>query len=164
MCFAFADIVCYIDEGLEDLRDRIEELASRQDMPVNSDWHEAAEFVLADRHQVESRDWCTWEAPAVVVSCVGKDTQEFDYGFEPSRDVVALSFPVCHKQSRDACLNKCLPDIVKALSQGRRVVVHCNQSFHRGPCGLMAILKTLLDIPVLATKEMILAKRDVWED
>ena len=161
--FSFADIAEFDDVDLGDLKDRIKELALRQDLPVKTDWIDTAKFVLADRNQVESPDWCSSVRPAVVVRCVGKDTERYRYGFEPSAEVVTPDIPVCYGPTRDALLKLCLWDIVKALSQGRAVVVHCNQSFHRGPCGLMAILKTLLDIPVLATKAMILAKRDVWE-
>ena len=74
-----------------------------------------------------------------------------------------LNVPVCHGGSRDERLMQALPEILKALSQGRVVVVHCNHSFHRAPCGLMAILKALLDIHADVTKDMILTKRDVWE-
>ena len=161
--FTFADLALADDDDVADLQARIQELALRQELTVFPQWLETAEFVLADRRQVQSRDWCTLQDPAVVVSCVGRDTQEFSYGFEPNPRVVVLSVPVCHKESRDACLNKCLWPIVGASSQGRRVVLHCNESFHRGPCGLMAILKTLLDISVEKTKEMILKRRIIWE-
>lgn len=161
--FSFAEIAEFGDEDLVDLKDRIGWLASRQDLPVKPDWIDTAAFVLADRVQVESREWCSSVRPAVVVRCVGKDTETFRYGFEPSDDVATPDIPVCFDKTRDARLKLCLWDIVKALSQGRAAVVHCNQSFHRGPVGLMAILKTLLGTPVDFTKEMILAKRDVWE-
>ena len=161
--FSFAEMAACNDDDVDDLQARIEELASSQELPVRTDWIDTAEFVLADRGQVESREWCSKVGPAVVVRCVGKDTARYRYGFEPSAEVVTPDIPVCHGATRDARLKLCLWDIVKALIQGRVVVVHCNQSFHRGPCGLMAILKTLLDIGVDKTKEMILAKRGVWE-
>ena len=161
--FSFADIAEFAKDDLVNLKDRIQDLVLHQDLPLKTDWIDTAKFVLADRSQVESRDWCSLVRPAVVVRCVGKDTEKYRYGFEPSAEVVTPDIPVCYGAARDARLRLCLWDIVKALSQGRAVVVHCNQSFHRGPCGLMAILKTLLGIPVVATKEMILAKRDVWE-
>ena len=119
-----------------------------------------ARFVLADRNQVE-------DAPAVVMCCVGKDTERYHYGFAPSGEVATPDIPACYAHpTRDARLKLCLWDIVKALSQGRAVVVHCNQGFHRGPCGPMAILKSpqaLSQFPVAVTKEMILVKRIVWE-
>ena len=83
--------------------------------------------------------------------------------FEPSADMVTPDLPVCHAAGRDVRLSLALWDIVKALIQGRAVVLHCEHSFHRGPCGLMATLKRLLDIDVASTKRMILQKRDVWE-
>ena len=161
--FSLADIATAGDDDVSDLKDRIEELALRQDLPVRENWIDSAVFILADREQVQSLQWCAMIRPAVVIRCVGHDTAQYRYGFEPSAEVVTPDLPVCYAKNRDARLNLCLWDIVKALSQGRAVVVHCNQSFHRGPCGLMAILKTLLDTPVAATKDMILAKRDIWE-
>ena len=161
--FGFADLARCSDGNLKDLKDRIEELASRQVLLVKAGWFKNARFVLADREQVENREWMQWWRPAVCVSCVGKDTPKFAYGFAPRHNVAQHEVPVCYEALRGVRLKSCLWDIVAALSQGRTVVVHCNQSFHRGPCGLMAILKVLLDIPVDKTKEMILAKRDVWE-
>ena len=161
--FSLAEIAECNRDHLGRLQDRIEALASSQDLAVARDWFKTAEFVLADREQVESRDWCSLVKPAVVIRCVGKDNEKFSYGFEPSAGVVTPDIPVCYDGGRDARLKLCVWDIVKALSQGRAVVVHCLQSFHRGPCGLMAILRTLFGTPVDATKEMILAKRDVWE-
>ena len=52
--------------------------------------------------------------------------------------------PVNWAGGRNAKLDNVLWDIVLALSQGGCVVVHCNQSFHRGPLGLMAVLRKLL--------------------
>ena len=151
--FSLAEIVACNNDDLGRLHDRIVELASSQDLPVMPDWFKTAKFVLADRDQVESRVWCSMVRPAVAISCVGNHTEPYSYGFEPSDEVVTPNIPVCYDALRDSRLKLCLWDIVKALSQGRAVVVHCNQSFHRGPCGLMAILKTLLDTPVAATKD-----------
>ena len=84
--FSFADIAEFADDDLVDLKDRIQDLALRQDLPVKTDWVDTAKFVLADRNQVESRDWCSLVRPAVVVRCVGKDTEKYRCGFEPSAE------------------------------------------------------------------------------
>ena len=65
--FSFADIAHFAEDDLVDLKDRIEQLASRQDLPVTPHWIDTAKFVLADRDQVESRHWCSSVRPAVVV-------------------------------------------------------------------------------------------------
>ena len=48
-----------------------------------------------------------------------------------------------YQNKRTRLLGECLPHIASALSQGTNVAVHCCNSFHRGPVGLVAILKAL---------------------
>ena len=117
--FTFADLAAADNDDVEDLKERVEELAGRQLLEVKPDWIDTASFVLADRSQVESHEWCSLWKPAVVISCVGVDTKPFRYGFEPSDDVVAPEIPICYWKTREAKLKLCLWDIVAALSQGR---------------------------------------------
>ena len=158
--FTMRDIAGFCDMEVIDLDRRMKALASSQELSIQPDWFDSAEFVLADRDQVENPQWCRQQDPKVVVSCVGHRTLPYSYGFEPS--VTKAEVAVCHHGTRDATLNLCIHDIVAALSQGRSVVVHCNQSFHRGPCGLIAILKVIFDIPAHCSKSMIVALRTVW--
>ena len=160
--FTFEDIALATGCDLDELEMRIQRLAMSQDLPFRGDWVDNAQFVLATRIQVEDSQWCRRLDPAVVVRCVGDGTDEYLYAFDRRR-VETPDVPVCHPPLREAKLRLCLYDIVKALSQGRAVVVHCNKSFHRGPLGLMAILKVLLDIHPHKTKAMILDVRDIWE-
>ena len=154
----------HCDEDVKDLQDRIEELALRQDFRVTPGWIDTAEFVLADRSQVESVQWCAEVRAGVCIRCVGRDTARFKYGFAPSENVPTPDVPVAWDNPvRDARLKQALWMTVEALSQGRSVIVHCEQSFHRGPAGLMALLKSTFDIPAHLTKAMILAHRIVWD-
>ena len=70
-----------------------------------------------------------------------------------------MDFPVTWHNGRKRRLDSALWGILRALSQGRAVVVHCQQSFHRGPVGLMAIPRRLFDLPVDRTKQLILERR-----
>ena len=46
--FSFAEIAEFGDEDLVDLKDHIEQLASRQDLPVKPDWIDACGWRVAN--------------------------------------------------------------------------------------------------------------------
>ena len=144
--FKFSVIAQHCDEDVKDLQDRVEELALPQDFRVTPGWIDTAEFVLADRHQVQSSEWCARVRAGVCIRCTGQGTEPFRYGFAPSEDVFMGDVPVCFENPvRDSRLLRALKPIVQALSQGKSIIVHCNHSFHRGPAGLIALLRKILE-------------------
>ena len=143
------------------MKDRLTALALSQDMSPVEGWFDKASFVLATRGQVESPTWCQEVQPSMFVRCVGSGTAAFRYPREFSDKQGDL--PVNWAGGRNAKLDNVLWDILLALSQGGCVVVHCNQSFHRGPLGLMAVLRKLFGFKPRHTMEFIVANRIVYE-
>ena len=124
--------------------------------PCKVQWWERARFVLAERPQVENRNWCQEMDPRLVINCTNAAQEPFNYGFNdgvPKRDL-----NVCDETRRDRQLELLMPELVEALCQAGKIVVHCNQRFQRGPCGLMALCRTLLGVETKDTKKMILEK------
>ena len=54
-----------------------------------------------------------------------------------------MNVPIAFANGRDSALHEALPKIFETLAEGKNVVVHCNQSFHRGPVLLVAILSRM---------------------
>ena len=113
-------------------------------------------FVLANKDQVEDPGF----EPSVSLFCnaTGKNTGDFRYG--KGRQMVRVS--VMHQGSRDASLAAALPAVMKALSQGNRVCVHCRHSFHRGPVLHAALCRALFGISATSAMETLGEKRSIW--
>ena len=143
------------------VQDRMLAVALSQGITPSPNWFDSAAFVLATREQVENENWCREQGVSLFVRCTGASTAPFRY---PSMfKEFAKALPVQWKTGRDQALDAVLWDIVAALSQGGCVVVHCNQSFHRGPLGFMAILRRLFGFEPRTTMQLIVENRTVYE-
>jgi hypothetical protein len=146
---------------LEAYRQRVVELASSQGVQPEHQFWVTSRFALASRAEVVNPVWCRRNRVGLFVSCVGAHGQDFDY--PPNLKDKVVQVPVYFTSGRDKLLADALGHIVVALSQGLCVVVHCNQSFHRGPVGFMAILKRLFGMPPQQSRVLLLKHRIIYE-
>ena len=147
--------------GLGDLESRLYALALSQGITTVLGWYEKASIVLATRYQVEDRRWCEAMDVRLFVRCTGAQTAPFKYPQPWGKNSVQL--PVQWAGGRDKLLDEILFDILLALSQGGTVVLHCNESFHRGPIGFMAVCATLFGANVSEARTLLLERRIIYE-
>ena len=159
--FLLRDLASSHDVSRASIEDRLYSMALSQGMNPVPGWFDKANFVLATREQVEDAAWCQRLGVSLFVRCTGAGTERFCYPHPFAEK--AVSIPVQWAAGRTATLDQSLWDVLLALSQGGCVVVHCNQSFHRGPVGLMAILRRLCGFEPSITRQLIVANRIVYE-
>lgn len=117
--------------------------ASSQGLTVDASLNlETVGFLLATRQDVEAPDLD--QDIALFLNATGRDTKPFRYGMDRPQFRVS----VMHAQSRDSQLAHVFPQVITALSQGRWVCIHCNQSFHRGPILFAAVCRGLFGVLV----------------
>ena len=117
-------------------------------------------FVLADAKRVEDPEFHQSFQIGLVVSVLGMHSRKPTYPAGTKHVNCAMMW----ENGRDRQFDACVPDIIAALSQGKSVVVHCIESYHRGPIGLAAILKTLFAFDVRLVLKIIAQHRKVhWE-
>ena len=137
--FTMAEIAECAGWGVVDVHDRIEDLAAKKHVGATRLERHCEVHAGGSQAGAESRVVLVGAGWCVRQLCWTQNTT-VQYGFEPRPWISKLEFPVCiESRTRDTKLEVCLWDIVEALSQGRVVVVHCDEGFHRGPCGLVAI-------------------------
>jgi hypothetical protein len=146
---------------LEVYRQRVVELASSQGVQPEHEFWVRSRFALTSRAEVVNPVWCRRNRVGLFVSCVGAHGTFFEYP-DNLKDKVAY-VPVYFRSGRDKFLADALWDILVALSQGLCVVVHCTQSFHRGPVGFMASLKRLFGMSPLQSRVLLLKHRIIYE-
>ena len=159
--FSLADVASHHGVPLLALADRVSALALSQGMTPVDAFFDTARFVLATREQVEDLAWCQRVNVSLFVRCTGSSTKPYRYKGRFADKVGQL--PVNWPSGRNACLDTSLWDVLLALSQGGTVVIHCNQSFHRGLLGFMAVLRRLFGLEPRLTMELIVARRTVYE-
>ena len=113
-------------------------------------------FVLADKSQVEDPGF--EPSVSLFVNATGTGTGAFRYG--KGRQMVRVS--VMHHGSRDDSLAAALPAVMRALSQGHRVCVHCRQSFHRGPVLYAALCRALFGTNAQMAMDTLGEHRFIW--
>ena len=101
-------------------------------------------FILAERNQVEEETMWS-KGPFGQVGVVVNSTREhFNYP-ETAISQVDLWLAVDARSRRqerlDATLNANMERILDVLRRGGDVLVHCNQSFHRGPIIFTALFR-----------------------
>ena len=125
------------------------ELLAGKPIPDDFDFEQIG-FVLATRAQVEMRGFMEEHNVGVAISCTGVHSKPFRY--PQAKGVAAsqgqgtldkLNVPVSFAGGRMAALRLALPYCVTAFMQKKCVLVHCNQSFHRGPLGFAMIARML---------------------
>ena len=91
----------------------------------------------------ETYEWITTKTGLSVHAIgVAAGHGEPDY---PCKDAVFVAAPVYHKGGkRREGIEAFWAECKRASQLGRAVIVHCNQSFHRGPMLLAAMLNVLL--------------------
>ena len=110
-------------------------------------------FVLADKVQVEDQAW--WDRHPdirVIIQCADHAGGGFGQR-QPFRYPVQLRhFKVDARdtQGRQAALEAALPAVEAALREGKDVLLHCMNSFHRAPVVAAAFHKRLTGKPVQA--------------
>ena len=78
----------------------------------------------------------------VVSKCTGAH-QKFNYPPFAARSQRVRVDPRSGNSKRQLELDQALPTVQAALDRGEDVVVHCMQSFHRGPVVAAAVYKRL---------------------
>ena len=147
-------------DGTGHLRNRIRDLALSQGIEIKDNFFGTAGFILADREQVQDPDFVSDYKIGLFIRCVGVHTDTYKY----PPGIPTQEFAVSWANGRTNHLELCLPMVLQALSQGKFVVVHCNQSFHRGPVGLIAILCRLVGYDAINVKHLIVDRRIVFEE
>ena len=146
------------------LSDRIAALCQALNMqpPVSGLDLDSIGFVLADKGQVESPDWVGRNKVGLFVNCCGGGTAEFFYpsGGSFGKGQVAVSW----ENGRDGQLEVVCPFVFSAWSQGQNVVVHCRQSFHRGPLGFVALCKKLFGFEPRVCMNLLAMSRTVYDE
>ena len=143
------------------VRTRLGLLFKSQGMVPVDQWWTKARIALARRGEVESQDWCATNNVVLFVRCTGNHGERFQYPDALAN--MSRSLPVYYAAGRTALLEELLWSFLWALSQGKCIAIHCNESFHRGPLGLMAILKKLLGFEPSEVRELVLRTRTIYE-
>jgi hypothetical protein len=115
-------------------------------------------FWLATIDQVEDAEFLQTGGIGLIVCLLGEHSQRPKY----PPGTVWKSFSVMFESRRDWDLQHVLPSIVSALSQEKNVAVHCLNSFHRGPVGLAAICRKLLNVDVVQFLRFLSTRRSIW--
>ena len=100
--------------------------------------------MLAERVQVEDSEWCERHPNIkMIVQCARhpRGAQHFKYGVR--QKVLHAVVDPRNARDRQSQLNHAMPDIYKFLKEGETVLFHCEQSFHRAPVVLAAVMKKL---------------------
>ena len=114
-------------------------------------------FLLVDMDQAARPDIHKSHKIGLVVSVLGvhSPTPEYPQG------VQQVNCAIQWENGRNDQFDQCVPRIITALSQGKNVMVHCIQSYHRGPIGVAAICKALFGFNVRSVLKFIASRRDV---
>ena len=115
-------------------------------------------FWLATIDQVEDAEFLQRGGIGLIVCLLGEHSQRPKY----PPGTVWKSFSVMFESRRDWDLQHVLPSIVSALSQEKNVAVHCLNSFHRGPVGLAAICRKLMNVDVVQFLRFLSTRRNIW--
>ena len=120
-------------------------------------------IILAHRREVESVDFWTrglGKDARAVVACTGMDSHEFRYPCDIANFPETYEFPVNYVPSRMKALCDICDGLV-GLPADSDIVVHCNQSVHRGPLGAVAIARRLEGASADVFYRQLKAERDV---
>jgi len=82
----------------------------------------------------------------MAVSAVGRGTKAYQYPTLAGRSLQKETVAVGFVSGRTLQLMPLLPRIAGALARGDDVLLHCNQSFHRGPILAAAVFWTLFRV------------------
>ena len=143
----------------QDLSARITELCYALNMrpPDSLDLRNIG-FVLGDETQVVKSAWVEKWNVGLFVNCCGVHTPPFRYPPGIATTKVSISW----ENGRDGALTLACPDVVQAWSQGKNVVVHCKQSFHRGPLGFVALCRKIFGFEPRRCMDLLARKRTVY--
>ena len=120
-------------------------------------------FVLADRDLVSRPDFAHFYNVGLFVPCVGRDESPYMYARARDGSRVAVS-PLCvrFKGGRDQQLEAALRSVLECAIAGQTVCVHCNETVHRGPVGIAAILRKIVAVDVQDFLQWFSGRRSVW--
>ena len=115
-------------------------------------------FILAQRSQVEGPEWAADCHVGLFVRATGMNSHKFHYPkWAPN-----VEFPICFEGGRNRLLEQACPRILKTLSQGWMVAIHCENPYHRGPLALCAVLRRLFGLNIDPVMQMIGTRREIW--
>ena len=114
-------------------------------------------FLLVDMDQAARPDIHKSHKIGLVVSVLGMHSPTPEY----PQGVQQVNCAIQWENGRNEQFAQCVPHIITAFSQGKNVMVHCIQSYHRGPIGVAAICKALFGFNVRSVLKFIASRRDV---
>ena len=103
-------------------------------------------FVMAEQPQVANPSW--WDSFErmegrinVIVNCIGSygDKRQFYPNHIAARSQI-LTFDPRSRDNKSEQFNRVWPIVLDELRKGRKVLVHCRQSFHRGPIAVACLM------------------------
>jgi hypothetical protein len=100
-------------------------------------------------HQVENHDFVADNnigffvvAAGVQVDGYGGVIKPWRHAVENRKEKVAF-LSVAHKGGRCEALDEILPKVMEVLATGQAVCIHCENSFHRGPLAVVALVTAI---------------------
>ena len=111
-------------------------------------------FILADEQDVVDESW--WDRHrdvGCIVNCLQHGQSVVYPSNCPTFDIAYVD--VRSKVHRDQDFQRALPMVRETLEEGKDVVVHCSQSYHRAPAVVAAFMQELSEIDFEVVPPMI---------